>query len=159
MSWKDKVWEFLQDEPIYKPAKSDPYAEGWKFAFEQTRDRLKIAEKRLALLTKLADGIIEFKTAPQYGRDIKTILLMTEEQLEGGYQPEEDPTPARDRQFVPGDEVRMSIDSQYWQEYNGRKGIVTYGPDTEGGWQVCSAPGTIRCMAEELTMVTRREDR
>jgi hypothetical protein len=81
MGWKDKVWEFLKDEPIYAPAKCDPYNEGWRFAFNDQTAKLKVAEKRLAMLAELADAIIEYDLCPQYGRDINAILAMSKEEL------------------------------------------------------------------------------
>ena len=66
----------------------------------------------------------------------------------------------RDRNFLPGDEVHIALSpTDICQEFNGRDGIVVHGPDKENGWLVSSAPGTLRCVASELTMVTRREDR
>lgn len=87
--WYDKVWDFFEDDPIYAPARSGMsdagLAEGWKVAFEMERDKLKVAEKRLSALEGLADAIIDWDSHPQYGRDILTILRMTEEELDEDY--------------------------------------------------------------------------
>ncbi len=86
--WYDKVWEFFQEEPIYasRTGISDAgLAEGWKTAFEMERDKREVAEKRLTFLYSLADGIIDSGIHPQYGRDILTILTMTEEELDEDY--------------------------------------------------------------------------
>ena len=62
--------------------------------------------------------------------------------------------------FVPGDLVRITLqENDTCKEFNNRHGVVTYGPDDENGWQVSSAPGSLRCVASELTMITPREDR
>ena len=68
----------------------------------------------------------------------------------------------RDKNFVPGDMVGLSIKSAYHHSYDGRHGVVTYGPDSDTdrrGWLVTTAVGDIRCAGSELTMITRREDR
>lgn len=68
--------------------------------------------------------------------------------------------PPRESGFLPGDLVHITIESSYsCREFNNRHGVVTYGPDEGGGWIVSSAPGGIRCVASELTMITAREDR
>lgn len=85
MGWREKVWEFLKDEPVYAPAKPDPYVEGWKFAYEQKAEKLKLAEKRLKSLDELATAIIDWQINPQYGHDIKTLLHMTEAELDEDY--------------------------------------------------------------------------
>jgi hypothetical protein len=69
------------------------------------------------------------------------------------------PVEARDREFVPGDMVGLTIKSAYHNGYNGRHGVVTYGRDHAGGWIVTTAVGDLRCGPDELTMITRREDR
>lgn len=63
--------------------------------------------------------------------------------------------------FLPGDMVGIRVTDEICQEFDGRHGVVVYGPDQDSrpGWLVSSAPGTLRCVAEELTMITRREDR
>jgi len=61
--------------------------------------------------------------------------------------------------FLPGDLVHMEIGDDYFQEFNNRHGVVTYGPDDDGGWIVSSAAGGLRCVASELTMLTPREAR
>jgi len=67
---------------------------------------------------------------------------------------------ARDRSFVPGDLVLIdNITDQVCGEFNGRHGVVTHGPDQDGGWLVSSAGSGLRCVAEELTLITPREDR
>ena len=67
----------------------------------------------------------------------------------------------RDENFVPGDLVQLSINHPQVERYNGRQGVVTYGPDDDAvtGWIVSTALGEIRCMADELTMITTRENR
>lgn len=63
-------------------------------------------------------------------------------------------------QYRPGDMVRITLKpNDTCREFSGRHGVVTYGPDPEGGWLVSSAPGSLRCVASELSMITRREDR
>jgi hypothetical protein len=69
------------------------------------------------------------------------------------------PVDPRDREFVPGDMVGATIRGEYFKDFNGRHGVVAYGPDHSGGWQVAFADRMLRCVAEELTMITRREDR
>lgn len=62
--------------------------------------------------------------------------------------------------YLPGDEVRIALKpNDPCSEFDGRNGVVVYGPDHEKGWLVSSAPGTLRCVASELTMIKRREDR
>lgn len=68
----------------------------------------------------------------------------------------------RKAEFLPGDLVEICTDDNMCQEFNGRHGVVVYGPESNSGelsWLVSSAPGTIRCTTEELMMITRREDR
>lgn len=69
----------------------------------------------------------------------------------------------RDRNFVPGDLVRISLppSERSVSEHNGRHGVVIYGPDDDmvPGWLVTSAVGTLRCIGTELTMITTRENR
>lgn len=65
----------------------------------------------------------------------------------------------RKSQYLPGDLVSLHITEVSFAEYNGCHGVVTYGPDEGGGWQVSSASGSLRCMSDELTLITRREDR
>ena len=67
--------------------------------------------------------------------------------------------PARKHEYLPGDLVTIHVQGEYFKKYNDRHGVVTYGPDSEMGWQVTCAEGTLRCVADELTMITRREDR
>ena len=88
MSFYDKVKAFLTDEPIYasRPGMTDAgLAEGWKVAFEIEREKLTLAEKRLKAIDELADAIIMTHHWPQYGHDIKTILHLTEEELDDNY--------------------------------------------------------------------------
>jgi predicted metal-dependent phosphotriesterase family hydrolase len=87
VSWWNKVTEFLRDEPIYaqRGMTDAGLAEGWKVAFEMERDKLRIAEKRLKALEGLGDAIIEYDMNPQYGRDIKALLTMTEDELDRDY--------------------------------------------------------------------------
>jgi hypothetical protein len=65
----------------------------------------------------------------------------------------------RSAEYLPGDLVEIHVAGDYFKEYNGRHGVVTYGPDDSKGWQVSSAPGTLRCESSELSMITWREDR
>jgi hypothetical protein len=65
----------------------------------------------------------------------------------------------RTSDYLPGDLVNMHIQDDYFAEYRNRHGVVIYGPDNDGGWIVNSAPGSIRCTADELTMIAAREDR
>jgi hypothetical protein len=81
VSWRDKVWEFLRDEPVYAPAKCNPYAEGWKFAFDQQTAKLKVAEKRLEMVRELAEAYKNESNYHQVGVDFLTILKMSEEEL------------------------------------------------------------------------------
>ena len=65
--------------------------------------------------------------------------------------------------FLPGDLVGITLSEgdMFHEEYSGRHGVVTYGPDQdrERGWIVSSASGGLRCTASELTMITPREER
>ena len=62
--------------------------------------------------------------------------------------------------YLPGDLVHIdNITDQICKEFNGRHGVVIYPRDDQGGWLVSSAPGVLRCVAEELTMMTPREER
>jgi len=65
------------------------------------------------------------------------------------------------RGYLPGDLVRISVHHAQVAEFNERQGVVVYGPDNDvtPGWLVCTALGTIRCTADELTMVATRENR
>lgn len=85
MSWRDKVREFLKDEPIYAPPKYDPYAEGWKFAFDQQTAKLRIAEKRLTMVGELALAYWDVGQT-QVATDFQTILTMSEEELLENYE-------------------------------------------------------------------------
>lgn len=67
--------------------------------------------------------------------------------------------PQRKAEFLPGDLVYINVKDNFFKEYNGTHGVVTYGPDEENGWLVTASVGTLRCVADELTMITRREDR
>lgn len=67
--------------------------------------------------------------------------------------------PERKAQYLPGDLVAMHVTGEYFKEFNGCRGVVTYGPDDSEGWIVSAADRGIRCTADELTMITRREDR
>lgn len=84
--WYDKVWEFFEDEPIYADRPStDSVVEGWKIAYNQQKDRAELAERKLALLRSLSDGMIKYGWGMQYGQDIRTILNMTEEEMNEDY--------------------------------------------------------------------------
>lgn len=62
--------------------------------------------------------------------------------------------------YKPGDMVRIdNITDEVCREFNGRHGVITHGPDHEGGWLVASAGSGLRCTAEELTMIIPREER
>jgi len=65
----------------------------------------------------------------------------------------------RKAEYLPGDLVRIHTTDQCCADFNGRHGVITYGPDDGGGWQVSAATGGMRVVSEELTMITRREDR
>lgn len=65
----------------------------------------------------------------------------------------------RKHQYLPGDLVAIHVSDDMFKEYNGCHGVVTYGPDESEGWQVSASVGSLRCVADELTMITRREDR
>ena len=80
--WKSFVDWLLDEEPIFASRPSEAYTEGWKFALEQEKARTRLAESKLEAIDSLADGIIEYNRCPQYGRDIKAILKMTQEQLD-----------------------------------------------------------------------------
>jgi hypothetical protein len=68
--------------------------------------------------------------------------------------------PTRKAAFLPGDLVHITLNpGDVCAEFNNRHGVVTYGPDSDGGWHVSSAPGSIRCVSRELTMITPREER
>jgi hypothetical protein len=68
---------------------------------------------------------------------------------------------APERSFLPGDIVRIELAENdcFNEEFSGRQAVVTHGPDRSNGWLVSSAPGSLRCVAKELTMITPREDR
>jgi hypothetical protein len=74
-------------------------------------------------------------------------------------KPREVKVSPRTSNFLPGDLVHVEIEDDYFQEFNNRHGVITYGPDDNGGWIVSSAPGDLRCVASELTMITPREER
>lgn len=64
--------------------------------------------------------------------------------------------------FVPGDLVRITLqDGDTCAEFDGCHGVITWGPDKsrETGWIVSAAPGSLRCIASELTMMVPREER
>jgi hypothetical protein len=65
--------------------------------------------------------------------------------------------------YLPGDlvHIRLRDGDMFHEEYSGRHGVVTYGPDDDRspGWIVSAAPGSLRCVASELTMLTPREER
>lgn len=83
MSWQDKVWAFLKDEPIYAPSQASK-DEGWRFAVDQEAKRRRIAEKRLEMVAELAEAYKD-SGQMQVGIDFKTILNMTEEELFADY--------------------------------------------------------------------------
>lgn len=85
MGWANKVWEFFEDEPIYAPVKTDAHTEGWKIAYDQQKKRADLAERRLELLKGMSDDMIRRGFGFQYGHDIRTILIMTEEELDADY--------------------------------------------------------------------------
>ncbi len=70
-------------------------------------------------------------------------------------------TVPRKAEFLPGDLVRVHTMDSSCQEFNGRHGVVTYGPDGDQrqGWLVAAGTGSLRCVSEELTLIQRREDR
>lgn len=67
----------------------------------------------------------------------------------------------RKAEYLPGDLVWVHTTDEACAEFNGRHGVVTYGPDKDEreGWLVSCAAGTLRCTSEELTMIMRREER
>lgn len=85
--FKEGLAKALYVPPVYASVKPSDASlvEGWKVAHQMLKAKLTVAEKRLELLDKLADGIIEHSVNPQYGRDIKTILHMTEAELNEDY--------------------------------------------------------------------------
>jgi hypothetical protein len=82
--WFDRVWEFFEDEPIYAPS-HEGVVDGWKVAYEAQKERADLAERKLALLKGMSDDMIKYGWGMQYGHDIRTILLMTEEELNEDY--------------------------------------------------------------------------
>jgi hypothetical protein len=71
------------------------------------------------------------------------------------------PVDPRDTAYVPGDMVGLTISGDNFTNFNGLHGVVVYGPDDDRrpGWVVSTALGNIRCAPDDLTMITRREDR
>ncbi len=82
MGWREKVWEFLKDEPIYAPS-PESKAEGWKVAYEQQKDRADLAEQKLSRLKGLSDGMIKRGWGTDYALLIREILNLTKEELNG----------------------------------------------------------------------------
>lgn len=80
----DWLLDLLEDDPIYAPTQ-DTRTEGWLFALEQEKTKTRLAESKLKALDGLADGIIEYNWCPQYGRDIKSVLSMTQAELDENY--------------------------------------------------------------------------
>lgn len=71
------------------------------------------------------------------------------------------PEPRTDN-YLPGDLVKIDLGpNDICNDSHNGKGVVIYGPDDSHypGWIVASAPGSLRCVASELTMITPREDR
>ena len=67
-----------------------------------------------------------------------------------------------ERSYLPGDLVYVTLPpGDVCEEYSGRQGVITYGPDESAtpGWHVSVGGGGLRCVASELTMITPREDR
>lgn len=83
--WFDKVWAFLEDEPIYAPVRTEAHVEGWKIAYQQQKDRAVLAERKLALLRGMSDDMIKYGWGMQYGHDIRTVLNMTEAEMDEDY--------------------------------------------------------------------------
>lgn len=67
--------------------------------------------------------------------------------------------PPRSSEYRPGDLVEVHVSADLLKEYNGRHAVIIYGPDDQGGYQIASAVGQMRVLPEEITMVTRQEDR
>lgn len=65
----------------------------------------------------------------------------------------------RKAEYLPGDLVKIHTTDKVCADFNGRHGVITYGPDDSDGWQVSAATGGMRAVSEELTMITRREYR
>jgi hypothetical protein len=84
---KETIRWLLYVPPIYVTDRPSAAAlvEGWRIAYQQQKDKLTVAQKRLEMLDKLADAIIEAGYNPQYGRDIKALLHMTEDELNEDY--------------------------------------------------------------------------
>lgn len=82
MSFWQSVKDIFKDEPIYAPVRTDAHVEGWKFAYQQQKKRADLAERRLVLLKGMSDDMIKSGWGRQYGHDIRTILLMTEEEMD-----------------------------------------------------------------------------
>lgn len=82
MGWREKVWEFLKDEPVYAPS-PESKAEGWKVAYEQQKNRAVLAERKLARLKGMSDSMIKRGWGTDYAYMIRDTLNMTEEELDG----------------------------------------------------------------------------
>lgn len=65
------------------------------------------------------------------------------------------------RGFLPGDLVYVTLQpgDTFEDEFHNRQAVVTYGPDNEGGYLVSGIGGSLRCLAEELTLIVGRDDR
>lgn len=83
----EKVKAFLKDEPIYAPS-PEGRVDGWRTAYELQTDKLTVANKRLNMLRAYADAVIAHGSHTQCGRDILTVLTMTDEELDEDYEEE-----------------------------------------------------------------------
>lgn len=90
MGWKQKVWAFLKDDPIYVESRSGMtdagLADGWKVAYEMERDKKDVLQRKLNLIERLGKGIEENGPNAQDGSDILTIINMTKQELDFFYQ-------------------------------------------------------------------------
>ena len=81
MSLWAKFKDLLKDEPIYAP----PSRENWLALYNQEVARADLAERKLAMLRGLSDGMIKYGWGLNYGHDIRTILNMTKEEMDENY--------------------------------------------------------------------------
>lgn len=119
------------------------------YEIARATDRLATEARTANLIAWVANGKCYVRDVPVLSKEIRKRLGLDVVET----------TPDRASGYLPGDMVRISMTGTFADEYNGRHGVVIYGPDDEKGWLVASAPGSIRCVAEELTMITPREGR
>lgn len=120
-------------------------------SYEIARATEKVAtEARTAnLIAWAANGKCYLRDVPVLQKEIRKRLGLTDS--DGEF--------VRSSKYLPGDLVIMSITDTACLEFNGRQGVIVYGPDSEDGWLVSSGPGTVRCVDVELEMITSREER